>query len=188
MAGQNFSHRIALTFIFWSDKHELFQVTIKPKTHFIHSAKFVKEIMRQSEKSMTKWRKARLRMDLGQKEFAQKLGVGAGYISEIESGKKEPSYTLAELFRYVCQEEFGEAVKTDAGESTLITNQTTSKREESEIEMLKDDLILQMKRNQIMSDKNAELSDANFALLERIAILEEKLSLERKTLANRKSG
>ena len=44
--------------------------------------------MRESEKNSTKWRKARLRLDLGQKEFGELLGVGAIYISEIEQGKK----------------------------------------------------------------------------------------------------
>jgi hypothetical protein len=33
-------------------------------------------------------------MDLSQAEFGQKLCFGAGYISEIEYGKKEPSHTL----------------------------------------------------------------------------------------------
>jgi len=60
-----------------------------------------------SEKTSTLWRKVRLSLDLGQKEFAAKLGVGAGYVSEIESGKKEPSHTLAELFRYIYQEASG---------------------------------------------------------------------------------
>ncbi len=57
-----------------------------------------------SEKTSSLWRKVRLSLDMGQKEFASKLGVGASYISEIESGKKEPSHTLAELFRYIYQE------------------------------------------------------------------------------------
>jgi transcriptional regulator with XRE-family HTH domain len=63
--------------------------------------------MTMSEKTSTLWRKVRLSLDLGQKEFAAKLGVGAGYVSEIESGKKEPSHTLAELFRYIYQEASG---------------------------------------------------------------------------------
>ena len=58
------------------------------------------------EKKSTEWRKARLRLDLSQKEFGERLGVGAGYISEIESGKKEPSHTLSELFRYIYIEAF----------------------------------------------------------------------------------
>lgn len=63
--------------------------------------------MTMSEKTSTLWRKVRLSLDLGQKEFAAKLGVGAGYVSEIESGKKEPSHTLAELFRYIYLEASG---------------------------------------------------------------------------------
>jgi hypothetical protein len=35
-----------------------------------------------SEKTSTLWRKVRLSLDLGQKEFAAKLGVGAGYVKE----------------------------------------------------------------------------------------------------------
>jgi transcriptional regulator with XRE-family HTH domain len=57
--------------------------------------------MTYKEKNNIKWRKVRLSMDLSQRDFGQKLGVGAGYISEIESGKKEPSHTLSELFRYI---------------------------------------------------------------------------------------
>lgn len=64
--------------------------------------------MARSEKNSILWRKVRLSLDLGQKEFGEKLGVGAGYISEIESGKKEPSRTLSELFRYIYQESVGE--------------------------------------------------------------------------------
>jgi transcriptional regulator with XRE-family HTH domain len=67
--------------------------------------------MTMSEKTSTLWRKVRLSLDLGQKEFAAKLGVGAGYVSEIESGKKEPSHTLAELFRYIYQEAASPKIK-----------------------------------------------------------------------------
>jgi transcriptional regulator with XRE-family HTH domain len=67
--------------------------------------------MTVSEKTSTLWRKVRLSLDLGQKEFAAKLGVGAGYVSEIESGKKEPSHTLAELFRYIYQEAASPKIK-----------------------------------------------------------------------------
>lgn len=67
--------------------------------------------MTMSEKTSTLWRKVRLSLDLGQKEFAAKLGVGAGYVSEIESGKKEPSHTLAELFRYIYQEAASPEIK-----------------------------------------------------------------------------
>lgn len=65
------------------------------------------------EKNSTLWRKVRLSLDMGQKEFAKKLGVGAGYISEIESGKKEPSRTLSELFRYICQEADTQTLNTN---------------------------------------------------------------------------
>ena len=49
----------------------------------------------------TEWKKFRLSLDLNQKEFSEKLGVTSGYISDIESGKKEPSHTLSELFRLI---------------------------------------------------------------------------------------
>ena len=74
-----------------------------------------------SKKTSTLWRKVRLSLDLGQKEFAAKLGVGAGYVSEIESGKKEPSHTLAELFRYIYQEASG-PISTNLGGEAFITN------------------------------------------------------------------
>ena len=116
--------------------------------------------MRESEKISTQWRKARLRLDLGQKEFAERLGVGAGYISEIESGKKEPSYTLAELFRFVCQEDDLDDVPiTPIKRST--TQQHTS---EEEIEMLKDEVREAYKQIAQLSAKIIERDDHIFEL------------------------
>tara|TARA_R100001594_G_scaffold68796_1_gene103146 strand:- start:646 stop:1020 length:375 start_codon:yes stop_codon:yes gene_type:complete len=117
--------------------------------------------MRESEKIKSKWRKARLRLDLGQKEFGELLGVGASYISEIEQGKKEPSHTLAELFKFVC-------AKQDLvpGAKSSITNPDTK-----EDDMLKDELIEAYR-------KNAEL-------YERVLRLEEQLRGKQLPLAGK---
>ena len=62
------------------------------------------------------------------------------------------------------------------------------KEKELAIEMLKDDLIIQMKRNQVISDKNLALNDENIALTKQIAMLEEKLALGKEPLTKRKMG
>ena len=59
-------------------------------------------------------------MDMGQKDFGELLGVGAGYISEIESGKKEPSVTLRQLFKYVAANHNNDAGPTPATTQTTI--------------------------------------------------------------------
>jgi len=117
--------------------------------------------MRESEKIKSKWRKARLRLDLGQKEFGELLGVGASYISEIEQGKKEPSHTLAELFKFVCAKQD----LVPVAKAHPITNT------EIEDDMLKDELIEAYR-------KNAEL-------YERVLMLEEELRGKKLPLAGK---
>ena len=94
-------------------------------------------------------------MDLSQKEFGQKLGVGAGYVSEIESGKKEPSYTLSELFRYICMQS-SEPIDNNVEENTFNTNEMIGKEEN---EMLGLELIKAQKKVIELLEENSILKE-----------------------------
>ena len=111
--------------------------------------------MTSREKNSIMWRKVRLRMDLSQKEFGQKLGVGAGYVSEIESGKKEPSYTLSELFRYICMQS-SEPIDNNVEENTFNTNEMIGKEEN---EMLGLELIKAQKKVIELLEENSILKE-----------------------------
>jgi transcriptional regulator with XRE-family HTH domain len=114
--------------------------------------------MKYSEKSNILWRKLRLSLDLSQKEFGQKLGVGAGYISEIESGKKEPSHTLSELFRYVYEEAYEDNLNVE--------KQTTENIKTAEVDKnLQNELILAyrkiVERDEVIFRLTQQLDELN---------------------------
>lgn len=50
------------------------------------------------DKIAKKWRKGRLSIGLGQKELSHLIGIGQGYISDIERGRRKPSEHLERLF------------------------------------------------------------------------------------------
>jgi transcriptional regulator with XRE-family HTH domain len=102
------------------------------------------------------WRKLRLSMDLNQKEFGLRLGVGAGYISEIESGKKEPSITLSKLFRYI---EMETHASMDNIKDTSINKSMRIDEIQKTEEMLRLDLIKAQKKIIELLEENSLLKE-----------------------------
>jgi len=104
------------------------------------------------EKISSMWRKLRLSMDLGQKDFGELLGVGAGYISEIESGKKEPSVTLQQLFNHIAKG------REENRENDQQTNQPQKAQEREDEEDMFKEKFLELSQKHIMAlEENIEL-------------------------------
>ena len=106
-------------------------------------------------------------MDLGQKDFGELLGVGAGYISEIESGKKEPSVTLQQLFHHI----------EKAQNKQPTQPQTNAQERDAEEEMFKEKFLE-------LSQKHISVLEENIELRKKIADLEP----EKKSRVKRKAN
>ena len=102
-------------------------------------------------------------MDMGQKDFGELLGVGAGYISEIESGKKEPSVTLRQLFKHVAANHNNEAGTTPAttSQTTIDIDKLGKEKEEMMYRLKFEDaqqrIITLLEEKDSLRNENAEL-------------------------------
>ena len=109
-------------------------------------------------------------MDIGQKDFGELFGVGAGYISEIESGKKEPSATLKQLFDRILTDHNSPTPSADA-----VKFQITSGKESEAM----------------YREKFEEAQQKIISLLEEVSELRKKLSIrepEKKLRASKKEA
>jgi len=62
-----------------------------------------------------KWRKGRLSIGLGQKELSHLIGIGQGYISDIERGRRKPSEHLERLFELTIRSHTDSISSTKSG-------------------------------------------------------------------------
>lgn len=130
--------------------------------------------------------KCRKNAEITQKNLAEQMGISVVSLNRYEKAIRTPDSNVLRLIAQLtnCDVEW---LLTGAENSDQNTNDII-KEKEIEIEMLKDDLIIQMKRNQVISDKNLALNDENIALTKQIAMLEEKLALGEEPLTKRKMG
>ena len=119
---------------------------------------------------------------ISQRELARKLKVGPNQVSRWVLGAVAPTYTVLSDMLKLCRQphqgtwlltgkgKLSKAIEVQAADTN---NNTVNSKHERELDMLKDDLIAQMRKTEDISDQLRGVLQVNTELRERILLLEQ---------------